>query len=75
MPWSSEYPALSKERVAKIRRQIDECIAQDLIRWEADLLAQIRWVNEGRSWVEETGIDAHLLRMRVARDPKRGISP
>ena len=75
MPWSSEYPALSKERVAEIRRQIDECIAQDLMRWESNLLAQIRWVNEGRSWVEETGIDAHQLRMRVARDPKKGISP
>ena len=75
MPWSSTYPALSKERVAEIKRQIDESIEQDLIHWEADLIAQIRWVNEGKSWVEETGIDAHQLRMRVTRDPKRGISP
>ena len=75
MPWCSTYPALSKERAAEIRRQIDEIIDQDISQWEADLIAQIRWVNEGKTWVEETGIDAHQLKMAMKRDPTKGISP
>jgi len=52
MPWASEYPAISRQRSAEIRAQIDEAYEQDRLAWEAELEAQIRWVNSGITWVE-----------------------
>ena len=47
------YPPISNERSAEIRAQIEENLANDLANWEAERLAQIRWINSRITWVSK----------------------
>ena len=51
MPWANEYPPVTKERSAEIRAQIEEALEEELVAWEAERNAQIRWVTSGITWV------------------------
>ena len=47
MPWGSEYPPLSKERLAEIDRYIDESYYQQLQKNEEEYLEACEWFHKG----------------------------
>jgi hypothetical protein len=49
MPWASEYPPLSKERIAEIDRRIDESFYQQYLQSEKDWLESCAWGHEGEN--------------------------
>ena len=51
MPWANEYPPISLERRAEIRAQLEAALEEELVAWEAERDAQIRWVTSGITWV------------------------